>query len=194
MQKKRVIIVGAGLTGPVLAIYLARLGWEVAIYERGDDPRSATMEHGKSINITLAERGLVALAGIGLRSQIQAASVAVYGRVIHHRDGRLERQAYGNYQEALWSISRFKLSQILTQAVADEPGVTLHFGYRLTALDISAKGSVARFHARATNSEIAVAPRPLSGPMAPTRRCASSCSGVHASSFRNITPRMPTRN
>ena len=58
----RVAIVGAGLTGSLLACYLARRGLDVTLYERRADPRSGQAERGRSINLAISERGLDALA------------------------------------------------------------------------------------------------------------------------------------
>ncbi len=141
---KQALIIGSGLTGPVLALYLVRLGYQVSLYERGPDPRETKAEYGKSINITLAERGLHALELIGLRQVVQQASVSVNGRVIHHRDGRLEQQTYGNFGEALWSISRFTLNQILIAAAAEEKNISLQFGHECIDVDLNQRSVLFR--------------------------------------------------
>ena len=57
-KDQSVVIVGAGLVGSLLACYLGRRGYRVDVYERRPDPRSATAERGRSINLALSERGL----------------------------------------------------------------------------------------------------------------------------------------
>ncbi|HYZ99675.1 MAG TPA: FAD-dependent oxidoreductase, partial [Acidimicrobiales bacterium] len=59
-------IVGAGLTGCLLACFLARRGLRVRLYERRGDPRTGEPERGRSINLAISERGLDALRRVGL--------------------------------------------------------------------------------------------------------------------------------
>jgi kynurenine 3-monooxygenase len=44
-------IIGAGLAGSLLAILLAKRGFSVTVYERRRDPRLATVDAGRSINM-----------------------------------------------------------------------------------------------------------------------------------------------
>lgn len=60
-MKKNIVIAGAGLVGSLLSIYLARRGYSVRCYERRDDMRSISMSAGRSINLALSDRGLLAL-------------------------------------------------------------------------------------------------------------------------------------
>ena len=53
MKKQHVILVGAGLAGSLLAIYLAKRGFQVDIYERRPDMRQASISAGRSINLAL---------------------------------------------------------------------------------------------------------------------------------------------
>jgi kynurenine 3-monooxygenase len=56
-SSRAITIIGAGLAGSLLAILLARRGWQVTVYERRGDPRVKGYESGRSINLALAERG-----------------------------------------------------------------------------------------------------------------------------------------
>ena len=55
-------IVGAGLVGSLLSLYLAKKGYEVNIYERRPDMRKADIDGGRSINLALSDRGWRAVA------------------------------------------------------------------------------------------------------------------------------------
>lgn len=57
MSGDRVILIGAGLTGSLLAAYLGRRGYRVEVFERRPDPRVDGSERGRSINLALSERG-----------------------------------------------------------------------------------------------------------------------------------------
>src|SRR5690348_1272880 len=100
---KEVTIAGAGLTGTLLSILLAKQGYSVRLYERNKDPRTSFVKGGKSINLTLCKRGISALEMAGLGEAVQELWVPVYGRCLHLNDSSLELQPYGNYGEALYS-------------------------------------------------------------------------------------------
>ena len=56
MTAEKVHIVGAGLVGPLMAIYLARKGLSVALHERRSDLRKSRISAGRSINLALTAR------------------------------------------------------------------------------------------------------------------------------------------
>src|SRR5258706_11450322 len=79
----RVVVIGAGLAGSLLAIYLAKRGIEVDIYEARSDMRLEEVAAGRSINLALSDRGIAALHHIGLAAYMLAEAVPMYGRMIH---------------------------------------------------------------------------------------------------------------
>lgn len=135
----KVAIVGAGLTGSLLACFLARRGLSVTLYERRPDPRVAQVERGRSINLAISERGLDALRRIGLVDQVMADALPMKGRMIHPVAGELDFQAYSASRErAINSISRGALNSALLSAAAEADGVTVEFEHRLVELDSAA--------------------------------------------------------
>ena len=60
-----VVIIGAGLAGSLLAIYLARRGFRVDIFEARGDMRLEEVAAGRSINLALSDRGIAALREVG---------------------------------------------------------------------------------------------------------------------------------
>src|SRR5688500_14168595 len=64
LMTQHVTLLGAGLTGPLLAIYLARRGYRVDIFERRPDMRVFDVGGGRSINLALSTRGIHALEQI----------------------------------------------------------------------------------------------------------------------------------
>ncbi|MEP7146760.1 MAG: NAD(P)-binding protein, partial [bacterium] len=58
---KNVTIVGAGLAGSLLSVYLSKKGFEVNVYERRSDMRNENSGGGRSINLALSTRGIHAL-------------------------------------------------------------------------------------------------------------------------------------
>jgi kynurenine 3-monooxygenase len=136
MTLPHVAVVGAGLTGSLLACYLGRRGYRVDLYERRPDPRVTGAERGRSINLALSERGLDALRRIGLAEQVLADALPMRGRMVHPLSGGTNFQAYSiDGERAINSIGRGALNNALLDAAAAAPGVTLHFDHPLTALD-----------------------------------------------------------
>ena len=137
---KRVLIVGAGLAGCLLAVYLARDGWEVDLRERRGDPRAQGHIGGRSINLALSARGFKALRRAGLEEAMLRDAVRMPGRMIHSRTGDLAFQPYSrNRSNAIVSVSRSRLNLTLLLAAAAEPTTHVTFHQRCTNLD-AAKG------------------------------------------------------
>ena len=59
---EKVIIVGAGLVGSLQAIYMAKKGYKVEVYERRPDMRKVNLVAGRSINLALSNRGWKAIS------------------------------------------------------------------------------------------------------------------------------------
>lgn len=134
----RIVIVGAGLAGSLLALFLARRGFSVHVFERRPDPRRQAYAGGRSINLALAERGMHALRRAGLEKDILAQAVMMRGRMVHHLDGSTQLLRYGrDDSEVIWSVHRGRLNLTLLQA-AEAAGAQLHFEQRLMSVDFEA--------------------------------------------------------
>lgn len=152
----RVAVAGAGLVGPVAALFLARRGHRVDLYEREPSPRDATAGAGRSINLTLCTRGLAALDRIGVGARVRRLTVPAYGRAIHAADGTSRFDPYGNRGEALYVISRARLNAELRAAVAEDPGIEVHYEREITALALDPLRVTVRH--RATGVESTTSP------------------------------------
>lgn len=131
-----ILIVGAGLVGSLLSIYLARQGYSVHLFERYPDFRRAKAPSGKSINLTICERGFASLDRVGAGDLVRAISVPCYGRMVHAADGSVELQPYGNRREAIHSVSRSYLNRALLTQALKEPYLTCHFEQRCLDVDL----------------------------------------------------------
>jgi kynurenine 3-monooxygenase len=132
----RVAIVGGGLAGSLLALALAQRGYAVDLFERRPDPRTGGMEAGRSINLGLSKRGMLALQTVGLLEEVLRRSVVMRGRVIHAPDGTSRYQPYGkDSEEVLHSIDRNELNRLLLDHAGRHANVRLFFEHRLVRAD-----------------------------------------------------------
>src|SRR5689334_15652353 len=136
---ERIVVAGAGLVGSLLAVYLSKKGYRVDVYDRNPDPRAASSDAraGKAFNLTLCDRGLKALDEAGVGDFIRSISVPAYGRFVHHDDGELAYQPYGNNSEALYSILRSDMSRAMVDFAAQQPNVDFHFDEKCVGLGLS---------------------------------------------------------
>ena len=132
---ERIIIVGSGLVGTLLALYMARLGHRVSVYDRRDDPRSTTESAGKSINLTLCERGFRALDRVGVGDAVRRFTIPAYGREMHSAGNGTTFQAYGNHGEAIHSIARSDINRTLVQQAARHPAIRFEFNHECRDVD-----------------------------------------------------------
>ena len=137
MTPRRIIIIGGGLAGPLLACLLADDGHEVHILERRGDPRLEGYEGGRSINLALSARGLQALDRINLKQRVLDTVVPMHGRIMHDDQSRTAYSPYSYVQgEAINSVPRGGLNCLLLDAAQSRTNVTLVFDADCTAIDI----------------------------------------------------------
>jgi kynurenine 3-monooxygenase len=135
---KEVTIIGAGLVGSLLSIYLTRRGYKVKILERRGDMRAERVEAGKSINLALSDRGILALKEVGIAEKILELAIPMHGRFIHNRDGSTAFQPYGKQGQFINSVSRHELNCAL-MALAEELGVNISFHQKCSSINWSEK-------------------------------------------------------
>lgn len=133
---RSVTILGAGLVGSLLSIILRKKGYDVTVYERRPDMRKASIAAGRSINLAMSARGWKALDLAGLRGDIEALAIPMYGRYLHQADGTAASQQYGKNNEAIYSVSRGELNRKL-MTLAENIGVKIHFEHRCTKVDVA---------------------------------------------------------
>ena len=136
-----VAIIGAGPIGLVQAILLGNNGFKVHVFESKGDLRKFKdgVSRGRSINLTLSLRGLESLraAGYKLKEEIVDNSVRAYGRIVHINGQMCSPVLYGTKGEAIYSINRLKLNQILLSFAESHPNITILFKHKLLSIDFS---------------------------------------------------------
>jgi kynurenine 3-monooxygenase len=133
-----ITLVGAGLAGSLLGVFLARRGFPVVIFERRPDLRRVDISAGRSINLALANRGIHALGQVGLMPKIEPLLIPMRGRMLHDEQGNLQLLPYGNKpQEVIYSISRGALNALLMDAAEQTGKVQIRFEQACTGVELN---------------------------------------------------------
>ena len=133
---KTATIVGAGLAGSLWAVYLAKAGYNVTIFERRSDIRLAEIQAGKSINLALSHRGWEALRAVGVDHHVNELAIPMTGRTMHSVDGELTYQPYGEEGQAIYSVSRGGLNAKMMDLAEKENGATIHYNMQCTGANL----------------------------------------------------------
>ncbi len=133
-QVKKIGIVGAGLVGTLMATYLAKRGYTVNIFEGRADPRKAGERGGRSINLALSNRGWLPLKEVGLEEIVEKMVIPMRGRMMHDDQGFLTFQPYGREGQAINSISRGGLNEVLMDE-AEKNGVKIYFDHKCVGVN-----------------------------------------------------------
>ena len=134
-MSRQVSILGAGLVGSLLSVILKKRGYNVDLYERRPDMRTASGYAGRSINLAMSARGWKGLELAGLRSDLESIAIPMYGRQLHMPDGSEAYQPYSKNNEAIYSVSRGELNKRL-MTLAEQNGVNIAFEHRCAHVDV----------------------------------------------------------
>lgn len=131
-MSQKITLVGGGLAGSLMSIYLAKKGYDVHLYERRGDMRLGQYQGGRSINLALSTRGINALSKVGLVNDILNISIPMKGRMMHSVAGDLAYQAYGREDQMIYSVSRGQLNIKLLQLADQYPNIHMYFDHKCT--------------------------------------------------------------
>ncbi len=164
--KRKALIIGCGIAGPVLAMFLQRAGITPAIYEGWPEPRD---EAGFFMNI--APNGLAVLDALGIREEALGGGFPTTSIVFHSHRGKV----LGKHPETTILIKRGLLNKGLREA-AIRRGVTVEFGKRLKDVEITRQRTVvAWFEDRSEESGDFLV----------------GCDGIHSRTRQAIMPDAP---
>jgi 2-polyprenyl-6-methoxyphenol hydroxylase-like FAD-dependent oxidoreductase len=139
--KFHVLIVGGGIAGQALALFLQKAGLSGAIYEaRGPS-------HGVGGGLGLAPNGMNVLAALGLADALKARSSPGAESFFRDERGRLLAQLQNGgakFGEPQISAMRADLYVVLEQAIRAQ-GILLNYGKRLARIETGPDGVTAHF-------------------------------------------------
>lgn len=139
---KKVVIVGAGPSGVLLAHYLLRRSdqYQVDLYDCLSDPRVIEFSNARTYPITLSERGMRALGQIArIEAAVRAISLEMHG-TISHLPSRKTRAT--SRKKPFVTLDRTRLVMILLQHLTekyDNSRLHLHFNHSCTEVNFAAK-------------------------------------------------------
>eukprot|EP00667_Euglena_gracilis_P002725 EG_transcript_2731 len=142
-QPLDVVVVGAGIVGCAAAIFIAKRGHKVDVFERRADSRHGDAYEAPSMGCCLSSRGLRALREMGVTdAELLRIGVPVHGCCIHTAGGRLSYQRDGQDSEYL-GVERRGLNELLLDKCQEQPNITLHFRNRCEGVNL--KKNLIRF-------------------------------------------------
>ena len=160
--RRTALVIGGGIAGPVVAMFLRRAGLDPVIFEGRPAPVD---EAGAFLN--LAPNGLAVLEPLGLAGTVGAAGTPTKAiEFLNHRGRKL-----GRFPETTLLIRRGALHRALREAALGE-GIRIEYGKRLAGVDLQAAGAEARFaDGTSRRGDLIV-----------------GCDGVHSATRRAILP------
>jgi 2-polyprenyl-6-methoxyphenol hydroxylase-like FAD-dependent oxidoreductase len=171
---RKALIIGCGVAGPVVALFLQRAGIEAEIYEA----RDASTDYGGSF-LNMACNGLGVLKTLGLDDQVASQGSPIPRMIIWSgkgkRLGEVRNGARAEVGAPSINILRSRLHQVLREG-AERKGIKMAFGKKLASLSTGEQGVIATF-ADGTTAEGAF----LVG-----------CDGVHSRTRQIINPDAPS--
>ena len=131
---KNIAVVGSGLVGSLLALYLKQAGHQVQVFDRRPDIRKVEFS-GRSINLAMSNRGWRALREAGIEDEVRKLAIPLDKRALHVNEKPVYFQPYGKKGEAIYSISRGVLNRKMID-LAEEAGVKFSFEEKVWDIDM----------------------------------------------------------
>jgi 2-polyprenyl-6-methoxyphenol hydroxylase-like FAD-dependent oxidoreductase len=173
-SRMKALIIGCGIAGPVVALFLQRAGIDAEIYESRDE----STDYGGSF-LNMACNGLGVLKTLGLDDQVSSEGSPIPRMMIWSGKGKRLGEVRNGAREKVGApsinILRSRLHQALREEVGRQ-GIKIAFGKKLQGLSTSEQGVVATF-ADGTTAEGSF----LVG-----------CDGVYSHTRSLINPEAPT--
>ncbi len=130
--KKKALIVGCGIAGPVLAMFLKRAGIEPVVYEGRPEPDD---EAGYFLN--LAPNGVAVLDTLGIKDEVIEHGTPTTSIVFQNHRGK----QLGENPQTTILIKRGLLNRAIREA-AIRSGVPVEFGKHLSDVEVTSNDTV----------------------------------------------------
>lgn len=172
-----IAIIGGGIGGLALALFLQQRGLDCEVYEAAPDIRRI------GVGITLLPHGMRELAALGLQAELEAQGVEIRESLFFNRWGqfvyREPRGRPAGYPLPEIGVHRGMLHTLLYRAVVQRlGGGRLHLGHRCVGLEQDADAVRLRFEGAGGR------------PQPPVQAdLAIACDGVHSGVRRHFYPR-----
>src|SRR6185437_1241263 len=135
---RRAIIIGGGIAGPALALFLERAGLAPRVFEAY--PRAENVGGGFQI----APNGMRVLAALGLGDAVKAGGTEAGAFCFHNHRGRVLARLRTDRAGPAVTTTRAAFYGVLLDAVARE-GITIEYGKRLRDITTEGDEVVAHF-------------------------------------------------
>ncbi|WP_238360752.1 FAD-dependent oxidoreductase [Iningainema tapete] len=139
---KRVVIVGAGPSGVLLAHYLLRRDdhYYVEIYERRSDPQTVPFSQSRTFPLVLNQRGMTVLSKLeGILAAVKAVSLECTGSFNHQKNGKTQ---FLPRQKSILILDRVRLVVTLLKMLTKQYNsnrFNIHFDHQCKQVDFEAK-------------------------------------------------------
>lgn len=128
------------MAGCFMGLCLAKKGYDITIYEDRPDVRKNPYNSGRSFNLTLYYRGILAMKKAGIWNQVKKYAVLARGNVAHYENKKAVYDPFdisGN--DVLYTIHRNQLNSTLIDIVEKYPNVKVFFNTRCIKINKSKK-------------------------------------------------------
>jgi FAD-dependent urate hydroxylase len=163
---KKALIIGCGIVGPVLAIFLKRAGIQAVVYEGRPEPND---EAGYFLN--LSPNGVDLLDTLSVKDEVIAYGTPTTSMVFQNHRGKQLRVL----PETTVLVRRGLLNRALREA-AIRSGVPVEFGKRLSDVEVTARGKVIACFEDGSEAE---------------GNFLIGCDGIHSRIRRSVMPDAP---
>ncbi len=149
-KKESFLIAGAGISGPVLALFLKRSGHEVRLFE--SYPRPAEDIGGA---LTIAPNGMKVLRQLGLADEMYKIGTASDEMVFRNHKGRilgiLPNGSVSRFGDSSIVVSRSRFHLLLLEA-AEKEGIQTEYGKRFLKADFPLDGGTIAYFEDGTSA------------------------------------------